>query len=826
MSSTSGSYDTKRFPLCEPWHGQRGKAYKDRFLPDFYAACMGKHDDYCTWEQHLCGEVPGGILPCSPQQLAANPTHVNLARPHQGVAAEVRKSEAAFYNREAALLSAFRKHVPVEAIQLRMDQLLQLHRANDFLAGAPVTNVIVVVLNQGNAVPVHPVYPPTHPLANQPLSAYDLAAYQKCGNSLTRHIIYTIGLEAVPDPSSGLTQLDAETRWANLKLSDVGITPTTPRDFAAHLSRLALDVGANEQGKVIKYLSLFTSPYEIAQRATAELARCSEHLRKPDGSPDFLKISREMQELWEVLVTRSKIQFKPIPTGTSNSLNGFKLSLGDDDDLETYVASGYSLSAAGSTGASVANEPLCWNCLGFGHTKNDAAGNNVCPSERKFRKITDAALVLSSKATALNRGQPRGRGGMGNFRGRGRGRGRGGPPPGSHRPPPSANLLENPSLDQAGVDEDGNVFSMDGTHLGSIAEAEDKSKSTSPEPAEDKTANEFEDVDPDRFDMGDFGSTSLGGNIFSLSLEDAPGLMIEDTPGPLALDDDDSDVMSSVECAECIPENESKCTNESGPTENKKSSPFSCLSNVLLCIATAASGLAASLNGNRRVLTTTAACLATGVGGTTVSTNSFAMSTSFAAAGTSHVTWDAHVDSGTSVTASGRSNLFPPKLIKKWDPKFSVRSASQQVMPVKFIGTMVLKPADMPRKKKQGLMIEDALYVPDMKTLTLISPCQLFRSQGIKTYFNDENCLVLPDGSSINFSESNRSYILKIEPLDTVMKNYDRNDVTKFMTAEGIELCFKLSSDTVVTSELIHRRCCHFSPDRINASLPFVTGLC
>ena len=90
----------------------------------------------------LCGEVPGGILPCSPQQLAANPTHVNLARPHQGVAAEVRKSEAAFYNREAALLSAFRKHVPVEAIQLRMDQLLQLHRADDFLAGAPVTNVI------------------------------------------------------------------------------------------------------------------------------------------------------------------------------------------------------------------------------------------------------------------------------------------------------------------------------------------------------------------------------------------------------------------------------------------------------------------------------------------------------------------------------------------------------------------------------------------------------------------------------------------------------------------------------------------------------------
>ena len=164
------------------------------------------------------------------------------------------------------------------------------------------------------------------------------------------------------------------------------------------------------------------------------------------------------------------------------------------------------------------------------------------------------------------------------------------------------------------------------------------------------------------------------------------------------------------------------------------------------------------------------------------------MSTSFATTNTSHVVWDAHIDSGTSVTASGRSNLFPPKLIKKWTPKFSVRSASQQVMPVKFVGTMVLKPEGMPKKKKQGLMIEDALYVPDMKTLTLVSPCQLFRSQGIKTYFNDENCLVLPDGSSINFSESNLSYILKIEPLDTVMMNYGRDDVTKFMSVEGIEL--------------------------------------
>ena len=817
MSSSSGSYDTRRFYLCEPWSGQRGRAYKDRFMPDFLSGCMGKHDEFATWDQHLSGEVPGGILPASQQQLANNPTHVNMPRTHQGVAVEVRKSEAAFYNREAAILSAFRKHIPVEAISSRIDQLLQLHRTDDFAGGAPVTSVVVVLLNQGNVVPAHPVYAPNHPQAGLALNAYDLDAYQKCGNSLTRHIIHTIGLEAMPDPSSGLTQLDAETRWANLKLSVVGITPTTPRDLASHVSRLAIEVNANEQSKTIKYLSLFSNPAEIAQRATAELARCSEHLRKPDGTPDFLKIAREMQELWDVLVTRSKIEFKNISTGTSNSLNGFKLSLGADDE-ETYVMNGYALSSAASTGASVANEALCWNCFGFGHTKNDGQGNNMCPSERRFRKISDAALVLNSKATALNRGQPRGRGGMSNFRGgRGKGRGRGGPP-GSHRPPPSANLLDNPSLDQAGIDEDGNVFSMDGTHLGSIAEAEDKSSKSTDEATEDKTADEFEDIEPERFEMSDFGSTSLGGNMFSLSIDDTqcPLCLDDDADMPKLVHDVDSDD-DEHDDDECTPEPE---------IMHKKSSPLSCISHVLMCIAAAASGLATSLNGNRRVIATTAACLATGVDGTTTSGNSFAMSTSFATTGLSSVNWDAHIDSGTTVTASGRSNLFPPKLIKKWHPKFSVRSASQQVMPVKFVGTMVLKPADMPKKKKQGLMIENALYVPAMKTLTLVSPCQLYRSQGIKTYFNDENCLVLPDGSSINFSECNRSYILKIVPLDPEMMNYGHDDVIKFMSAECLEHCFKLSSDTpVVTPELIHRRCCHFSADRINASLSFITGL-
>ena len=242
MTSTSGSYDAKRFSLCAPWWGERGKPYQQRFMTDFRSACMARSDDYATWEQHLDGEVPGGGPRVHTAAQLANPTHVNAPRPHQGTAADVRKSEAAFYNREASVFAAFRKHCAAESIQIRIDELRQLYKDGDFIGGAPVTDVVIVVLHLGNAVPVHPVYRHNHPQAGQPLSPYDLAAYQKCGNSLTRHIIYTIGLEAMPDPSSGLTQLDAENRWANIKMSQVGTSGTTPRDLAAHIgspSRLA-----------------------------------------------------------------------------------------------------------------------------------------------------------------------------------------------------------------------------------------------------------------------------------------------------------------------------------------------------------------------------------------------------------------------------------------------------------------------------------------------------------------------------------------------------------------------------------------------------------
>jgi hypothetical protein len=116
------------------------------------------------------------------------------------------------------------------------------------------------------------------------------------------------------------------------------------------------------------------------------------------------------------------------------------------------------------------------------------------------------------------------------------------------------------------------------------------------------------------------------------------------------------------------------------------------------------------------------------------------------------IRFDANVDSGTSVSASGRRCLFPTELITKWHPETSVRSASQQRMDVLFVGTMILHTGC-----GQKIYIADSLCVPEMGDLTLISPKQLFHGSGIRTEFNDIRRLTLPNGEIVKFTETNKS---------------------------------------------------------------------
>ena len=103
----------------------------------------------------------------------------------------------------------------------------------------------------------------------------------------------------------------------------------------------------------------------------------------------------------------------------------------------------------------MSSEANCWNCRGFGHMAD------ACPSEKGFRAISDAAALLSNMIP--NR-PGRGRGGLGRG-GFGFGRGRGGPP----RRPVRRFGNARVTLDEGLVfDDDGNIFSTDGTYVGSV----------------------------------------------------------------------------------------------------------------------------------------------------------------------------------------------------------------------------------------------------------------------------------------------------------------------------------------------------------------------
>ena len=99
------------------------------------------------------------------------------------------------------------------------------------------------------------------------------------------------------------------------------------------------------------------------------------------------------------------------------------------------------------------------------------------------------------------------------------------------------------------------------------------------------------------------------------------------------------------------------------------------------------------------------------------------------------------------------------------------------------------------RSKRAGILeLTGALYVPELKA-TLISPKQMFREQKIRSYFNDELCFVLPNGTVIHFEETHRNYRLPFASTN--------RDVEIFVSAAKIA--------PPITADLIHQRLGHFS---------------
>jgi hypothetical protein len=186
LSSTSKQYDAKKYPLCPPWDCKRGRSYYDEFIPDLTSSLGLRSDDYANQQEHLTGNVPGGVPATTAAQLRGNNLHVNAELGHDGQAHEIRKSRAHFRNRDAAIIASFYNHVPSQPIRDRINEIKQLSSESNYAGGAPLI-IVVIAANVANVADGTLLYPVGHPNDGQEISLLDRINYQKCGNSLARH---------------------------------------------------------------------------------------------------------------------------------------------------------------------------------------------------------------------------------------------------------------------------------------------------------------------------------------------------------------------------------------------------------------------------------------------------------------------------------------------------------------------------------------------------------------------------------------------------------------------------------------------------------------
>ena len=166
------NYDGKKFTICAPWYGNAGPAYMRVFRPAFMAGLRGKGDDFGTLYDHLRGDVPGGVLPPTAAELAADPDHLNALHDEGPSVAERRKEKRAFKSRDNMIIAHVRKHIPVPSIQSAIDSLVKLGESKDYDNRA-------VVLEMPIVAGIH-TYPPGHANAGaQVADARDIANWQK-----------------------------------------------------------------------------------------------------------------------------------------------------------------------------------------------------------------------------------------------------------------------------------------------------------------------------------------------------------------------------------------------------------------------------------------------------------------------------------------------------------------------------------------------------------------------------------------------------------------------------------------------------------------------
>ena len=185
------------------------------------------------------------------------------------------------------------------------------------------------------------------------------------------------------------------------------------------------------------------------------------------------------------------------------------------------------------------------------------------------------------------------------------------------------------------------------------------------------------------------------------------------------------------------------------------------------------------------------------------------------------------MDAGATVCSSSRRKLFPETLIEEWHPNIKVEIASGLCLPVLAKGTMVFKTrplGTLSTKKAVTISAPHSLLVVGMP-VTLISPKALYNFCNIRTYYNDELCMVLPDGQIVGFYETKISYIIPFDGDTTAIQVTRKPNNAKWPWVIPVAHRTTLRDPLPLTWDLLHERCAHVSPERIFGSSEYVSGI-
>ena len=888
QSAIQANFDAKKF-LCGPWlNGARGGPWTQVFKPAFENAMRKEKDSFATLYNHFISETGVGAHngvahPAGGGALAA----LNF----QSVQSYQTRDQASYghilthIGYDQSIKEQIENHVrnvltgspSVAAATAAEVAIAAAHAANNAALAAAAAG--------GPAAVLIPIPPPAAGVAGQlPVDWV---------GQLYRWIDTTLG-QARP---SGLLTSSQNTQFEQFKITDVGVQRDTLRLAYAALDRLNKQrtVPLEPLALWIKYLGGLTFPKMLNEESIRQLQRPT-FLLPPGhahaGQPDLAAFVTHAEEIWHVLYDRGEIKPvaapKLLPVERSNRVDGMSVQIGPEfvapegtTILERGRASDYAWNGLtqdelreaylvradqGATAfAFVKDERNCWTCKGFGHTKDK------CPSDPKVRRPFGACIeglqALKSSQDARLREFTKRR----IIRRPGRS-----PAVSARAAIESEGAVSEEPLIQY---DDGAIYSPDGEMLSPPAPIGEPSTS----------ADEATTVDAKpAILVPDVPSNVTAKTLPSHAEKTQPiAAVAETTPSPagtetlpngtanaVAYCDLDStierDFNNSVPSymAQCSPATEDIVSEpavsmgdafERFEPEVPRSSHAikGAIAGALTATALILGSLAIAARSTKGKMVLSLLSIASGSHGALVGkgirnpfeahhpqvkihSSEFSRSQCFTNATTMQqgpVQMREHgtMDTGSTECCSGRRKLFPDDGVEQWHPRVRVEIASGICLPVLLRGTMLMRVRPFNRtsaKKYVTIRVPHSLHVPKMP-VTLVSTKALFNYCNISTYFNDQLCMVLPDGEIVGFVETATSYTVVFDDDSTDVQHTRVPNVTRYpwstattsVSGERALVRSTLRQPEPLTWDLMHQRLNHSDPERIWRSAEYIIGI-